>query len=180
MIMSQEHLHSSEYWIKKLKLKPHPEGGHYREVYRSGEKVHAEHLPDRFKGARTFSTAIYFLLRPGELSRLHRIKSDEVWHFYRGLPLTIHMFGSSGSYKAVRLGENPERGEHYQFMVPAGTWFGVTVTGNGVDETGHIHDDFALAGCTVAPGFDFEDFEMAGDKIVTAYPGYQDVLRKLL
>lgn len=178
--MSQEHLHSAEYWIEKLKLKPHPEGGYYREVYRSGEVVRAEHLPDRFKGARTFSTAIYFLLRPGERSRLHRIKSDEVWHFYRGLPLTVHMFGSSGSYKAVRLGENPERGEHYQFMVPAGTWFGVTVT-DGYDESaGHIRDNFALAGCTVAPGFDFRDFELADDKIVTAYPGYQDVLLKLL
>jgi uncharacterized protein len=178
--MSQELLPSARYWIDKLKLKPHPEGGHYREIYRSGEVVRADHLPDRFNGARTFSTAIYFLLKQGEQSRLHRIKSDEVWHFYRGLPLTVHMFGSNGSYKAVRLGENPERGEHYQYMVPAGTWFGVTVAGNGDESTGHMHDDFALAGCTVAPGFDFRDFEIAADKIVTAYPGYQDILRKLL
>lgn len=174
------YLHTAEYWIKSLKLKPHPEGGYYREVYRSSELVRAEHLPDRFKGARTFSTAIYFLLKSGELSRLHRIKSDEVWHFYRGLPLTIHMFGANGSYKVVRLGENPERGERYQYMVPSGTWFGVTVS-NGEDSTsGHIHDDFSLAGCTVAPGFDFKDFETGNDKIMTAYPGYQDVLRKLL
>ncbi len=178
--MSHEHLRSAKYWIEKLKLKPHPEGGHYREIYRSGEVVHAEHLPDRFKGARTFSTAIYFLLQPGERSRLHRIKSDEVWHFYRGIPLTVHLFGSSGSYKAIRLGENPERGEHYQFMVTAGTWFGVTVAGDEDESTGHLRDDFALAGCTVAPGFDFRDFELAAEKLLTAYPGYQDLLRKLM
>ncbi len=166
-------LHHSDYWIEHLALQPHPEGGYFREVYRSGEQVRAEHLPDRFKGARTFSTAIYYLLRTGERSKLHRIKSDEIWHFYRGLPLTIHMFGAKGSYEAVRLGDNPEHGERYQYMVPAGTWFGVTVESAPVP-------DFSLAGCTVAPGFDFEDFEMAGDELITAYPGYQDILRKLL
>ncbi len=176
----KKHLQSAEYWIKSLKLKPHPEGGYYREIYRSSELVRAEHLPERFRGARTFSTAIYFLLQPGERSRLHRIKSDEVWHFYRGLPLTIHMFGANGSYKVVRLGENPERGERYQYMVPSGTWFGVTVNDGDSSSAEHVQNHFALAGCTVAPGFDFEDFETASDKIVTAYPGYQDVLRKLL
>ena len=171
---------TGDYWYKKLKLKPHPEGGYYREVYRSSELVKAEHLPERFKGARTFSTAIYFMLTIGERSRVHRIKSDEVWHFYRGLPLVIHMFGSNGSYNAVRLGSNPERGERYQYMVPAGTWFGVTVDESETESDETVREDYSLAGCTVAPGFDFEDFEMAGDQILSAYPGYQDVLRRLL
>lgn len=180
MTSKDQHLHTAGYWIASLKLKPHPEGGYYREVYRSSEHIRAEHLPSRFKGGRTFSTAIYFLLKPGERSRLHRIKSDEVWHFYRGLPFTVHLFGSKGTYKAVRLGGNPEKGERYQYMVPAGTWFGVTVDNGDEHSSNSISDDFSLAGCTVAPGFDFEDFEIAGDKIMTAYTGYQDILRKLL
>ena len=165
----------ADYWIKTLGLSPHPEGGYFHEVYRSTETIGANHLPGRFNGARSFSTAIYYLLKTGERSRLHRIKSDEIWHFYRGLPLIIHTFGANGSYVAVRLGENPGRGERYQYMVPAGTWFAVTV-----DSDPGINEDFALAGCTVAPGFDFEDFEMADEAILEAYPGHDDVIRKLL
>ena len=165
----------TDYWIKTLDLSPHPEGGYFREMYRSAETIEANHLPKRFNGTRTFSTAIYYLLRTEERSRLHRIKSDEIWHFYRGLPLTIHTFGANGSYRAVRLGGNPGRGEWYQYMVPAGTWFGVTV-GSDPDS----REDFALAGCTVAPGFDFEDFEMADETILQAYPDHDDVIRELL
>ncbi len=135
-------------WIKYLRLTKHPEGGYFREVYRAAESVPRAGLPARYGARRTFSTSIYFLLKGSEVSRFHRLKSDEVWHFYAGDSLTIHVIDRRGRYKRFRLG-----GSHaFQCIVPHGDWFGATVDGN---------KGFALAGCTVAPGFDFVDFEMA-------------------
>lgn len=190
----------AEYWINHLSLQPHPEGGYFREVYRSAEKIQADHLPGRYNGARTMGTAIYYLLRSGECSKLHRLKSDETWHFYRGLPLILHLFSTNGSYSSVRLGDIPENGERYQYTIQAGTWFGVTIDNprnNGgnpnnadnkasagrvqaVDKPHSENIDFALAGCTVAPGFDFNDFEMAGEDILKTYPDYRDIINSLL
>ena len=139
-------------WIELLGLVKHPEGGYYRETYRSAATV----------GARAVSTAIYFLLPAGEVSSLHRIKSDELWHFYAGNPLTIHIIAGRCSTIALNA-DNP------QTVVPAGNWFGATV------ETG-----FALVGCTVAPGFDFCDFEMASrPALLAAYPQHRRIIERL-
>lgn len=140
--------------IEKLALQPHPEGGFYRETYRAAETVADGALPDRFAGDRAFSTAIYFLLRGEDFSALHRIRSDECWHFYLGRTLEIVEITTDGRLVLTRLGTDIAAGEVPQSVVPAGHWFGARLADPRPDA-------FALVGCTVAPGFDFADFEMA-------------------
>jgi predicted cupin superfamily sugar epimerase len=147
---------SPDYWIKVLHLVPHPEGGWFAESYRAMESIPAAALPERFTGSRSLCTAIHFMLEEGQVSALHRLKSDEIWHFYAGDPLAVHVITSEGSYQTILLGSNPERGERFQIVVPAGCWFGSECSGR-----------FALVGCTVAPGFDFADFEMARQSELT-------------
>jgi len=142
---------TAEELITLLNLVKHPEGGWYREVYRAEEVIQKAALPGRFSGDRCVCTAIYFLLQSGNVSALHRIQSDEIWHFYNGMPLTIHVITPQGKYYHIHLGSNLAAGEMFQCVVPAGCWFGAEVPGEG----------HALVGCTVAPGFDFTDFEMA-------------------
>ncbi len=110
-------------WIETLQLKPHPEGGYYRESYRSAETIARAHLPSRFSGDRAFSTAIYFLLQGNDFSALHRIKQDEVWHFYDGGSLTIAVIDPSGNFSSIRLGRNTQAGEVLQAVVSAGSLF---------------------------------------------------------
>ena len=143
-------MNTADYWIEKLQLAPHPEGGYFRETYRAVETVPAQGLPERFSGERNFSTAIYFLLKSGQKSLFHRIKSDEMWHFYSGSSLTIHMISATGNYANLPLGAHADAGQLFQQLVPAGAWFGATV-----DDA----ESYSLVGCTVAPGFDFADFE---------------------
>jgi predicted cupin superfamily sugar epimerase len=106
-------------WIDALQLRPHPEGGYYRETYRAGERVERSALPARFSGDRAFSTAIYYLLQGDDFSALHRIKQDEVWHFYDGSPITVHVIDREGNYSATRVGRNPAAGELPQAVVAA-------------------------------------------------------------
>ncbi|KIH76884.1 hypothetical protein SAMN05660860_00690 [Geoalkalibacter ferrihydriticus] len=162
--------------IKRLELIRHPEGGWFRETYRSSETVPAGALPERFGGGRVFSTAIYYLLESGDMSALHRIKSDEVWHFYAGSVLQIHCLLPEGSYQEFRLGADAAAGEQFQVVVPAGCWFGAELVGIAEGEGG----GFALVGCTVAPGFDFADFEMAqaGD-LCERYPQHAELIMKM-
>ncbi len=161
----------AKHWIDGLKLRRHPEGGWFRETYRSAESVAKAYLPPRFTGDRSFSTAIYFLLESGDLSALHRIKQDEVWHFYDGSPLTIHVIDPAGNYSAIRLGRDLAAGEGPQAVVRAGDWFGASV-----EEPG----SYALVGCTVAPGFDFADFEMPGrEELCRLFPQHRAVIERL-
>ncbi|QTA93354.1 cupin domain-containing protein [Desulfonema magnum] len=162
---------NSDYWIRKLKLVKHPEGGYFRETHRSHESVAGNALPKRFDGQRSFSTAIYFLLRGDQVSHLHRIKSDELWHFYDGSAMTIHMIDPHGQYKQIRLGRDLDNGEVFQAVVENGCWFGATVD---------ISDAYSLVGCTVAPGFDFHDFEMADRyELIAMYPEHIEIIEKL-
>ena len=156
--------------IKRLELVRHPEGGWFRETYRSIETIPAQALPERFSGGRAFSTAIYYLLESGDISVLHRIKSDEVWHFYAGSALNIHCLSPDGSYQDLRLGANPAAGEQFQVVVPAGCWFGAEL----------VADGFALVGCTVAPGFDFADFEMVqARQLCDRYPQHAELIMRM-
>jgi predicted cupin superfamily sugar epimerase len=159
---------SARCWIARLGLRRHPEGGWYRETYRSRECIGASALPKRYGGDRSFSTAIYFLLSAGEVSRLHRLCSDEVWHFYCGGPLTIHVITPVGRYRRIKLGR---RTGVFQTVVKRGWWFGATSgAGNG----------FSLAGCTVAPGFDFSDFEIGGrDALMHMCPAHERIIKRL-
>ena len=164
-------MHPVEFWIEHLNLLPHPEGGFYKETYRSTEVLNHDQLPPRYKGARNFSTAIYFLLRSQDRSVFHRIQSDELWHFYAGTTLLIYVLTSDG-LKIHRLGADPAQGDALQVLVPAGCWFGATV---------EKPDSYALCGCTVAPGFDFADFEMANrDELLKAFPDQEDIILKLM
>lgn len=152
--------------VQQLALLPHPEGGWYRETYRAAERISAQALPPRFKAPRVHSTAIYFLLHGGTFSAFHRIKSDELWHFYAGDPLTIHVLHLNGRREDLELG--PGR---FQQVVPAGAWFASRVM---------KPDGFTLAGCTVAPGFDFADFEMATRAaLIKQHPKHAELIREL-
>ena len=158
-------------WIKALVLQRHPEGGYYRETYRSDDQISAEALPDRFSGPRSVSTAIAFLLPGDEISALHRIKSDEVWHHYAGSALTVHVIDPDGSYRGLSLGNDLHAGESLQAVVPAGRWFGATVD----DEA-----SYALVGCTVSPGFDFDDFELGvRTDLIERYPQHRSIIERL-
>jgi predicted cupin superfamily sugar epimerase len=156
-------------WIERLGLVPHPEGGHYREAYRSAEVVPAAALPPRFGGDRAFCTAIYFLLQGQDFSALHRIKQDEVWHFYDGAALTVHVLDDAGEYSTIHLGR--DAGEEPLGVVPAGRLFGATVRDGR---------SWSLVGCTVAPGFDFADFELPGRaELCRLYPQHRTVIERL-
>ncbi len=141
-----------DYLVKQLDLLPHPEGGFYKEVYRSEEKIAEIALPTRFLGDRHFFTSIYFLIEKNNFSALHKIKSDETWHFYFGDALEVIEISEEGSVKSTFIGSNLEKNEMFQYTVKANTWFGSRVKVGG---------NFSLVGCTVAPGFEFDDFEMA-------------------
>ena len=140
--------------IEKLKLSPHPEGGYYAETYRSAGLVPASALPAVFGGDRAYSTAILYLLPEGQKSRFHRLKQDEVWHFHLGGPLRLATISPSGQALEITLGSQVLNGQLLQYAVPAGTWFAAQ------PKPGSL---FCLTGCTVAPGFDFADFEMADE-----------------
>ncbi len=157
--------------ISLLQLQPHPEGGFYKETYRSPGSIASKNLPSQFNGERQFSTAIYFLLQQGDFSAFHRIKSDECWHFYEGKTIIIHVINEAGEYAVIYLGRSIEKGEVYQAVVPAGAWF-ASEPGPGTD--------YALVGCTVAPGFDFRDFEMADKKaMIHTFPQQEQLLNRL-
>ncbi len=161
---------SAEYWIEALALAPHPEGGHFRETYRSREIIIQEGLPERFRGGRNFLTSIAYLLRKGEYSSLHRLKSDELWYFHDGAPLTVYTLSNDGISQHV-LGLDADAGQIPQAVIPAGRWFGALIEGDG---------EFSLVGCAVAPGFDFADFEIAKrEKLIEQYPAHRPIIEKL-
>lgn len=160
--------------VERLDLRPHPEGGYYRELYRAAETIDAGALPPRFRGARRFSTSIYFLLTGDAFSALHRIASDEVWHFYAGHALCVEMIHPGGGLETLRLGPEFREGDVFQGVVPAGCWFGAALA----EPFGR--EDFALVGCSVAPGFDFADFEMGRrDELLASFPQHAEVIRRL-
>lgn len=162
---------TADYFIKHLQLQPHPEGGFFKETYRSTGIIPSQSLPANFNGDRSFSTAIYFLLQQGDYSAFHKIESDECWHFYEGDSLLVHVIDEQGNYSCVRLGRKVHEGEVFQFVVPAHCWF-ASEPAPAVE--------FSLVGCTVAPGFDFADFEMArAETLIKQYPRHQSIIQRL-
>ena len=148
-------LRTAAQWIEELKLERHPEGGWFRRVYESELT---------FGGSRPTMTSIYYLLEGSDFSALHKLKSDEQWHFYAGSPITIHEIDQDGNPAATTLGEG-----RFQHTARAGNLFGATVSG-----------DFALVGCTVVPGFDFADFEMPSrEELQLKYPGHSEMIYRI-
>ncbi len=157
--------------IKQFQLQPHPEGGYYKETYRSPEIIPDQILSRQFKGDRAYSTAIYFLLEQGNFSAFHRIESDEVWHFYAGQTLLIHVIHINGKFETIKLGSNIENGESFQYAVPARSWF----ASEPATDT-----DFSFVGCTVSPGFDFDDFELAkAEELAKQFPQQEELIKRL-
>ena len=162
---------TANYYIDHLQLKPHPEGGFYKESYRSAGTISSSCLPSDFSGDRSFSTAIYFLLQAGDFSAFHKIKSDECWHFYEGETLLVHILQQNGFYNCIKLGRKLLDGERLQYVVPAGAWFASEPANSSF---------FSLVGCTVAPGFDFADFEMAHkENLLELFPQHDSLIRRL-
>lgn len=154
---------------RHLQLQAHPEGGYYSEVYRSEGLIPALALTQSHCGFRPFMTSIYFLLEPGQVSKLHRLKSDEIWYFHAGSPLTIHLLGNV--YHRLQLGPDFCAGQLFQRVVPAGTWFGATVDAD---------NEPSLVGCAVAPGFDFADFELGQqNQLLQQFPQHEKIIRQL-
>ena len=163
---------SAAYWIKNLELLRHPEGGYFKEIYRSGEKLASDSLPERFTNDRNYSTSIFYLLNENDFSSFHRIKSDEIWHFYAGTSMMIYILDEKGSLQKRRIGNDPEMGDELQVMITGQQWFAAEV----IDK-----NSYGLVGCTVAPGFDFEDFELADKELLIAeYPRYKELINRLI
>ena len=148
--------------INKLKLQPHPEGGFYSETYRSEITI-----PGR---DRQLMTSIYFLLASENISRFHRIKSDELWFYHAGSPLIVHTL-KNGKHIETIVGPNVLEDELPYFLVPKDTIFGSTVLNK---------NSYTLVSCVVSPGFDFKDFELfSTDQLITDFPDHQDIIKKL-
>ncbi|MHC4187679.1 MAG: cupin domain-containing protein [Planctomycetota bacterium] len=158
--------------IEFFNMKPLPEeGGYYKETYRAPVTLSQTSIPKRYNGQRSFSTAILYLLTPKTFSALHRLKSDEIFHFYLGDPVTMLQLRADGNNEVITLGKDIMNNQRVQVIVPAGTWQGMFLNTGG---------KFALLGTTMAPGFEFEDFELAQkEKLIEQYPNQRQFIHKL-
>lgn len=161
----------AQQWISNLKLVAHPEGGYFSEVYRSEETISENCLNKRYLVSHSISTSIYFLLDGSDFSAFHRIKSDEIWHFYDGLPTKIYLIFPDGNFEIKKLGLDFEQNELPQVVIPKNVWFAAKPL---------AENSFSLVGCTVAPGFDFADFELAKrDELLQKYPQHKSLITQL-
>ncbi len=164
-------MQSASYWIERLQLTPHPEGGYFIETYRSAHMLATAHLPAAYDAPRAMATAIYFLLEGGDFSAFHRLKGDEIWHHYEGSPLTVHRISPDGTLMQSSLGRDPDAGQDLQLLIPAGTWFAATVD----DPSG-----YGLVGCTMTPGFAFPDLELGDrDALLRSFPRHRALIERL-
>ena len=164
-------MNDANYYVTKLGMEPHPEGGFYKRTFESEERTSDQELSVEFEGKRKLYTSIFFLLGSNDISHLHRLKSDELWYYHAGSPLTISVIDENGNYKESKLGINLDEGETPQVLVPKNSIFGSSVR----DE-----DTFSLVGCMVSPGFDFQDFELfTQEELLSKYPQHKEVIMKL-
>lgn len=162
---------NADYWVSKLGLLPHPEGGYYKRTFESEERTSDEELTVDFDGKRKLYTSIYFLLTTNDVSHFHRLKSDELWYYHAGSPLTIHIIHGNGEYEEIKLGMNLDNGEVLQALVPKNSIFGSSVTEK---------DACSLVGCMVSPGFEFQDFELFTQaELLAQYPSHKEIIMKL-
>lgn len=162
---------TAEELIEYYQLMPHPEGGYFRETYRSDGVIPQQALPKEFKGDRNYCTGIFFLLPQGTKSHLHKIQSDEMWHFYLGGSMTLILMHEDYGVQEITLGADIKAGQTLQYVVPAGWWFGAYPNPESA---------YSFVGCTVAPGFDFADFELAQrSELLTLLPEFEDIILKL-
>lgn len=159
---------TKEYLIETLQLQPHPEGGYFKETYRSETEIGSDSLSENYEGSRNTSTAIYFLLTSDQFSAFHKIEQDELWHFHLGSTIELHTLSPEGIHKTHRIGNELIAGDQLQLTVPGNHWFAARALGD---------DAWALVSCTVAPGFDFRDFILAKQADLSAlFPQHSDVI----
>ncbi|MET0634787.1 MAG: cupin domain-containing protein [Chitinophagaceae bacterium] len=159
---------SAIHWINRYNMATHVEGGSFVEIYRSPLILPQSSIP-AFNGPRRASTHIYFLLQQGQHSSFHRILSDELWHFYEGDPLNIYEIDPSGQLTVHHLGR--QTGNEFFTVIQAGSWFAAEPEGQG---------EYSLVGCTVAPGFDFNDFELARKaSLISMYGEHRELINRL-
>ncbi len=154
--------------IKKFELSPHPEGGYFKETYRSTGAIEHIALPMEYEGKRNYSTCIYFLLASDTFSAFHKIKQDEIWHFYDGSPIKLYMISEEGEYSEQIIGNNFSKGEVPQFVVPGNHWFAAKTLNK---------NEYSFVGCTVSPGFDFDDFILPNRlELIQKFPEHKDLI----
>jgi len=164
-------MYTANYFINKLNLIKHIEGGSFAETYRSNLILNSDTLNNNFLGKRNASTGIYFLLEHKQFSAFHKILSDEMWHFYYGQTLTIYEIEKNGNLILHKLGSNLNNGEIFQCVIKAGNWFASRC---------EVNNGFSLVGCTVAPGFDFNDFTLADrNTLMNEYPQHSKLITEL-
>ena len=157
-------MYKASYWIKKLQLKPHPEGGFYRRIYKSDKTFTIKSSLDR-----PLFTSIYYLLQSGSKSKFHQIKSDEIWYFHAGASIVLHMVSEEGEYNKVIIG-NQEKNAHLQYLVKTGTIFGAEILEK---------ESYSLLSCMVSPGFDFDDFKLfSTTDLIQKYPQYTNIIKQ--
>ncbi|OJJ17462.1 hypothetical protein BKI52_26690 [marine bacterium AO1-C] len=162
---------TAQYFIEKLDLNAHPEGGYYKETYRADGTIPQVTLPGGYTGDRNYATSIYFLLDSDTFSAFHRIRSDELWHFHAGTALNLYIIDIQGKLTTIKVGSNLDNREQLQAIIPANSWFAAQVI---------EANSFTLVGCTVAPGFDFDDFELANrDELKTMFPQHNELITNL-
>ena len=154
--------------ITTLGLESHPEGGYFKEIYRSQGAIPHSALGQHLSGARNHATSIYFLLETENFSAFHRIKQDEIWHFYEGAPVELHWISPEGEHRKHIIGLDLKAGQRPQLIVPAECWFAARV----------LDGEYSFVGCGVAPGFDFDDFELARREDLTAiFPQHAELIK---
>ena len=160
-----------QYYISKLGLEPHPEGGYFKRTFASQEQITDQELTVDFEGKRMLYTSIYFLLTSNDVSHFHRLQSDELWYYHAGSPLSVHMIDENGEYTEYKLGLDLENGEVPQVLVPKNTIFGSSV---------QDRETFSLVGCMVSPGFEYQDFELfTQEELLLKYPEHKEIIVKI-
>ncbi|MCP4399332.1 MAG: cupin domain-containing protein [bacterium] len=162
---------SCDYLIRTLNLTVHPEGGYFKESYRSSDRIEAAALPDRYQAERPCSAAIYFLLPGDQVSKFHRLQCDEIWCHHSGESLTLYVIDASASLLRIKLGPRIDEGEQPQIFIPHNVWFGAKVNKKNA---------YSLVTCITAPGFDFDDFELARRQgLLQCYPQHREIIEML-
>jgi predicted cupin superfamily sugar epimerase len=156
-------------YIKRLQLKKHPEGGYFKEIYRSGELILPGHLPARYKSSRNFSTSIYFLIEGKQFSAFHLLQSDELWHFYNGGTVIIYTINQEGKLTIKKMGRKKDC--ELQIQIEKQNWFAAELEDK---------NSFALYGCTVSPGFEFDDLKLGErNNLINKFPLHANLIKRL-
>ncbi|MBN2350317.1 MAG: cupin domain-containing protein [Bacteroidales bacterium] len=164
-------MNNAQYWINTLKMEKHPEGGYYKEIYKSDIVLKEGCLPSQYSDRRICATSIFYLLPHNESLKFHQLRSDEIWYFHFGSGVSIHCINPDGSLETLKLGLDHDAGEKPQIVLKAGTIFKASVGSKNL---------FTLVGCMVSPGFIFDDLKIyAFEELIVLFPQHEDFIRSV-